>query len=87
MAAVSDHSIPSRHADELSAVSHHEEASTHSHYASTAKWTFTADEQVMYDSYDILISEELEKLVDVALSSPYAYHCVHLTQGWAVLAP
>ena len=65
MAAVSDHSIPSRHADELSAVSHHEEASSHSHYASTAKWTFTADEQVIYDSYNILISEELRKLVNV----------------------
>ena len=84
MAAVNDHSIPSRHADEQSAVSHHEEASTHSHYASTAKWTFTADEQVIYDSYDSLISDELKKLVKLHQSVKYSMFASTLSWGEGV---
>ena len=68
MAASSDHFIPSRLADEHSAVSHQEEASTHSHYAKTAPWTVNAEQQAMHESYDILISDELRKLVNPQIS-------------------
>ena len=62
MAALTESSYPTRPADELSAVSHHEEASSHSPDASLAT-ALTSDQQSMFEQYDILIESELGKLV------------------------
>ena len=62
MAALTESSYPTRPADELSAVSHHEEASSHSPDASLAT-ALTSEQQSMFERYDILIESELGKLV------------------------
>ena len=64
MAASTESSYPTRPADELSAVSHHEEASSHSPDASLAT-ALTSEQQSMFEQYDILIELELGKLVIV----------------------